>query len=150
MLRPESIDPCELLPHAGAMCLLQAVLHYDEETIACSAISHRDRNNPLRSHNQLSSINAIEYAAQAMAVHAGCAYLAQGERMPLKGFLASVRQVQCFEQRLDHLVDDLVISASRHALVADGFSYLFQVRAGDKPIMSGRLSIRVLKGDNSV
>lgn len=146
MLTADKIKPCDYLPHSAAMCLIQEVVCHDPESIVCSASSHRDLTNPLRSNNRLSAINAVEYAAQAMAIHAGCVYQSNGETSPLKGFLASVRELTCYEQYLDHLLDDLIVTASRHALVADGFSYRFEIRSRDKLVMKGRLSIRVLRG----
>lgn len=59
-----------LLPHAGAMCLLESVLAWDMNSISCSSLSHCVPNNPLRAASGLASANGIEYAAQAMALHA--------------------------------------------------------------------------------
>ena len=57
------------IPHAGSMCLLHALLDWSATTIACSAVSHRDADNPLRDAHGLPAAAAIEYAAQAMALH---------------------------------------------------------------------------------
>jgi predicted hotdog family 3-hydroxylacyl-ACP dehydratase len=70
---PESLTQNEiraLLPHAGAMCLLDSVLAWDMNSISCSSLSHCLPNNPLRAATGLASANGIEYAAQAMALHA--------------------------------------------------------------------------------
>ncbi len=37
-----------LVPHAGAMCLLEQVLYWDESSISCQTGSHRDPAHPLR------------------------------------------------------------------------------------------------------
>ena len=58
-----------LVPHHGAMCLLEEVLGCDEDAIACRATSHRDPANPLRTAAGLPAIMGVEYAAQAVAVH---------------------------------------------------------------------------------
>ena len=60
-----------LIPHAGAMCLLDAVLAWDATTIACVASSHRSPANPLAGERRLDAVCGVEYAAQAMAVHGG-------------------------------------------------------------------------------
>jgi predicted hotdog family 3-hydroxylacyl-ACP dehydratase len=51
------------------MCLLERVTAWDAENIQCEAISHRDLNHPLGNNGKLDATAAIEYAAQAMAVH---------------------------------------------------------------------------------
>jgi ABC-type Fe3+ transport system permease subunit len=58
-----------LLPHQGAMFLLERVTRFDADEIECIATSHRDPNNPLRHSNGLPAHAAIEYAAQAAGVH---------------------------------------------------------------------------------
>lgn len=59
----------ELIPHAGAMCLLERVIEYDDASICCEARSHLDVDNPLRHNGRLSTLCGIEYAGQAMALH---------------------------------------------------------------------------------
>ena len=58
-----------LIPHQGAMCLLEEVLSCDDDGIVCRAVSHRDAAHPLRDDGILPAVCGIEYAAQAMAVH---------------------------------------------------------------------------------
>ena len=67
-----------LIPHSGAMSLLNEVLKWDEDHIICLANSHRSKHNPLRNENALSSVCGVEYAAQAMAVHGA---LSTGDQM---------------------------------------------------------------------
>jgi hypothetical protein len=57
------------IPHQGSMCLLDTVLRWDAEEILCQTGSHLLADNPLRAAGRLGVANAIEYAAQAMAVH---------------------------------------------------------------------------------
>src|SRR5258708_3794232 len=90
-----------LIPHSGAMCLLDEVLAWDAATIKCRTASHRQLGNPLSRGGSLAAICGIEYAAQAMAVHGRLAD-ATGDR-PVSGFLASVREVHCNVGRLDRL-----------------------------------------------
>ena len=57
------------IPHAGNMCLLDSMQSASETDIMCSAVSHQSPDNPLRSHGRLGAAVAVEYAAQAMALH---------------------------------------------------------------------------------
>ena len=59
------------VPHAGAMCLLDSVVSWDEQHIECRAASHASPTHPLAQDGRLPATAAIEYAAQAMALH-GC------------------------------------------------------------------------------
>src|SRR4029453_19855 len=58
-----------LIPHSGLMCLLDEVVQWDDQSIACISNTHRDPANPLRRHGRLSAIHAFEYGAQAAAIH---------------------------------------------------------------------------------
>lgn len=127
-----------LIPHAGAMCLLERVESWDAECIACTALSHRDADNPLRSRGRLHVLCGVEYAAQAMAVHGA---LLKGERTPTPGFLAAARDVQWSRERLDDVAEPLRLEAER--LLGDDSSvlYAFTVRAGGQELLRGRASI---------
>lgn len=124
-----------LIPHAGAMCLLDAVRFWDSKTIICTASSHRDRNNPLASGGSLDALCGIEYAAQAMAVHG--TITSSGGR-PNAGYLASVRDVICHVRRLDDLPDDLEVIANRLTGDQTAALYEFVLRCDAAPILTGR------------
>ena len=94
-----------LIPHAGPMCLLDAVLAWDMTTIACAASSHRSASNPLAANDRLDAVCGVEYASQAMAVHGG---LIGNGRRPSAGYLASLRDVICCVDRLDLLGVEVV------------------------------------------
>ena len=69
---PRSLDRDAIMrriPHQGTMCLLDAVLAWDDDHIRCSASSHLQPDHPLRAHGRLGAACGVEYAAQAMAVH---------------------------------------------------------------------------------
>ncbi len=127
------------IPHQGSMCLLDAVLRWDESSIVCSASSHTRSDNPLRAQDMLGIANGIEYAAQAMAVHG--ALLAGNDTAPAAGFLASVRDVKWQTQRLDDLAPPLQVHAER--LSGDGATilYSFHLQAGGATLLSGRASV---------
>ena len=63
----------ERIPHHGRMCLLDEVIEWDAQHIRCRSATHRDPDNPLRSHGRLGIACGIEYAAQAMALHGALA-----------------------------------------------------------------------------
>ncbi len=60
-----------LIPHAGAMCLLDTVQNWDDRQIHCRSETHRNVANPLRFEGRLSALHLAEYGAQAMAIHGG-------------------------------------------------------------------------------
>jgi predicted hotdog family 3-hydroxylacyl-ACP dehydratase len=128
-----------LIPHEGAMCLLDRVEHWDQTTIRCRTSSHRDPANPLATEGRLGAACAIEYAAQAMAVHGGLAGSVAGR--PRAGYLASIRAVTLHEDRLDTLDGDLVIDVER--LAGDGASvvYGFHLTCRGAPVASGRAAV---------
>jgi len=132
------VDIARLVPHAGRMCLLEEVLAWDENSIRCRAISHRDPANPLRSDGRLAAIIGVEYAAQAVAVHGG---LNSGLSTPRVGFLAALRDIICSVDRLDTESADLVVSATRVAAEGGRLLYDFRLEGGNRELLKGRLSV---------
>jgi predicted hotdog family 3-hydroxylacyl-ACP dehydratase len=127
------------IPHSGAMCLLDEVVRWDDQTIECIATSHRDPHNPLRKDGRLGAVCGIEYAAQAMAVH-GAALGAQSDR-PRAGFLASVRSVKMSVAQLDTFAAPLGVTAARIGGDADNVLYRFTVRCGAQLLLEGRAAV---------
>lgn len=138
------------IPHQGAMCLLDAVRSWDQQHARCTASSHRRLDNPLRFGARLGAICAIEYAAQAIAVHSALldAHAHPNVQMPppAAGYLASARAVDFFVERLDDITGDLDIEVER--LSGDGISVLYQfcVRDNAAILVSGRAAV-VLDAD---
>jgi predicted hotdog family 3-hydroxylacyl-ACP dehydratase len=135
----ERDDIAALIPHAGAMCLLDGVMEWDEDRIRCVSASHRDAANPLRVSGQLPAVCGIEYAAQAMATHGGLAGRTRGR--PRAGFLASVRDLVCHRARLDDLEGSLVVEAVRMLGEENRVIYEFRLWVGDVEILSGRAAV---------
>ena len=127
------------IPHAGAMCLLDEVVAWDADHIRCTATSHRDPRNPLRAHGRLAAVHAIEYAAQAMAVHG--AVLDAAQSRPRAGFLASVRNVDAHVDRLDDLPGALIIDAERVSGDGNNVLYRFTICCGERVLMTGRAAV---------
>ena len=132
------------IPHRGSMCLLSTLEMWDLENIHCTAVSHRDPKNPLRTTVGLMAACAIEYAAQAMALHG--AVLAEhlqretSEKFkPTPGFIASVRNVQSFVSQLDGVSGALQVRATRLSGDAQQVMYGFAVnRENGAPLVTGR------------
>jgi predicted hotdog family 3-hydroxylacyl-ACP dehydratase len=113
------------IPHSGSMCLLDRCEAWTEREILCTATSHADAANPLRSASGLLAPAAIEYAAQAMALHG--ALVAPAEQPPAPGYLASVRAVRLARPRLDDAASPLQVRAERLAGDATQMLYRFSV-----------------------
>lgn len=128
-----------LVPHAGAMCLLDGVTDWDENRIRCVSRTHLDAGNPLRAQGRLPAVCGIEYAAQAMAVHGGLAQTTHGR--PRMGFLASLRDVTCLRDRLDDLHGDLVVEAERLMGDEARVIYQFSVSVGEVEVLTGRAAV---------
>jgi predicted hotdog family 3-hydroxylacyl-ACP dehydratase len=124
------------------MCLLDRMLSWSEARIECAAVNHRDPRHPLRTRSGLLAGAAIEYAAQAAALHGALgARRAGAEAAP--GYLASARDVRLAALRLDDLpdADELRIVATRQAGDATRLLYAFIVTHAGKELASGRLAV---------
>lgn len=132
---------CKMIPHSGRMCLIDSVESWDEETISCISHSHKLETNPLRANNQLSTIHAIEYGAQSMAIHG--ALLASVRNKPLRpGYLAAVRDVKFGSiQRLDTLELPLEINSKQMLSSGGNLIYSFQINCGGELVISARLTV---------
>lgn len=127
------------IPHQGSMCLLDGVEQWDEHSIVCITRSHLRADNPLRADNKLGITHAIEYAAQAMAVH--CAVLMDESSPPSSGYLTSVRQVNWHRSRFDDVTSELRVFARRISGNEVTVLYEFEIRAEDALLIDGRASV---------
>src|SRR5215472_13155556 len=94
-------DWAHLIPHQGAMCLLDAVLAWDDDGIHASTDSHSRADHPLRGEHGLHAVHLAEYGAQAMAVHGALLARRQGEAAPRPGRLVSLRDVALAVEYVD-------------------------------------------------
>jgi predicted hotdog family 3-hydroxylacyl-ACP dehydratase len=134
-----------LIPHAGAMCLLDGVLAWNTESIRCFSTRHRAPDNPLRQAGRLGMLCGVEFAAQAMAVH-GCLAGAIGAR-PRAGYIASLREVICRGDRLDTLDDDLIVDAVRFMGDDERVAYTFSLSCQAQELLTGRATV-VLRAES--
>jgi predicted hotdog family 3-hydroxylacyl-ACP dehydratase len=136
------IDKAELsrlIPHAGAMCLLDHVSSWDARSIRCVAVSHRDPYNPLVTDGRLGAACGVEYAAQAMAVHGGLSGVT--EQRPKAGYLMSLRGLTLHRAYLDDLADELTIEVERLAGEGAHVSYRFTLTCAGQPVLAGRAAV---------
>lgn len=132
----------DLVPHAGAMVLLDEVVSWDTQKVLCRTLSHRRADNPLRRDGQLSSTAVSEYAAQAAAVHGSL-----NDGVVPGGFLAALKDVRLTIDDLSGIDAPILVEATR--LMADPAALLYTFRLyRDTPmaeeIATGRLTVRLL------
>ena len=133
-------DILALIPHQGAMCLLDRVLSWDDERIECAAASHRSPDNPLRDGAGLRALHLCEYGAQAMAVHGGLlARRAGASAAP--GLLVSLRAVRLHVARIDALDGELRIEALRLLDGGQALQYAFKAWHRDALLAEGRAAV---------
>jgi predicted hotdog family 3-hydroxylacyl-ACP dehydratase len=129
---------CQLIPHAGKMCLLDSVIDWNSEEIQCRATSQTAADNPLRYHHSLAAINGVEYAAQAMAIHG--ALLSDNRERPRIGYLAALRDVKLLAESL-HQESELLLHCRKLAGDSNGFIYTFEVHGTSALLVSGRATV---------
>jgi predicted hotdog family 3-hydroxylacyl-ACP dehydratase len=125
------------------MCLLDRLLEWSADSIRCTAANPSAADHPLRTASGLLAPAAIEYAAQAMALHGALIAEAQaGDAAPSPGFLASVRSVRLAVQRLDDVPGELGVYAQRQAGNESQIIYAFEVRDGNgRMLVEGRATV---------
>lgn len=129
-----------LVPHAGSMCLLDAVEQWDKTSIVCLTHSHRAPDHPLRRDGRLAAIHLVEYCAQAMALHRGLVSESQGGRAP-PGWLVSARDFKLLVERLDQLEGPLTIRARELVYFEGGTQYEVAAAAAGRAVGGGRISV---------
>jgi predicted hotdog family 3-hydroxylacyl-ACP dehydratase len=129
----------ELIPHQGAMCLLESALAWSAIDITCVARSHLSPENPLRRHDRLYPVCGIEYGLQAAALHGG---LLDGTRQPV-GYLAALRDVNMRTERLDDpSIGLLRVTATQEICTPQGLIYRFALTAErGTELLSGRATL---------
>ena len=141
MTRPEIAT---LVPQQGAMCLLEEIVRFDERSIECRTSSHLSPANPLRCDGRLPACTAIEYGAQAMAVH-GALRTAPSPQVQA-GLLAGARALKLNARFLDDEPGPLTVRAER--LVEEGgrLLYAFTVEGAGRELATGRIAVVLRPG----
>ncbi|WP_423823909.1 hypothetical protein V5738_08070 [Salinisphaera sp. SPP-AMP-43] len=142
-----SYDIAGLVPHAGAMCLLDEVIAWSADRIHCRAGIDAAAEHPLAGAEGVPATALIEYAAQATAAHG--TLLARAERQAgapaAEGRLVALRSIELAAAPAEiAAAGTLDIHAER--LMADpaGSIYRFRVLGGQRVLVSGRLTIRTV------
>ena len=128
------------IPHAGAMCLLDAVQCWDATTIICQAAAPT-AGHPLAHTSGAQDVPAaaaVEYAAQAAAVHGS---LLDDSDSPRDGMLAKLTDVELGPSGLDEAGGPLTIRAELLSRVASGCMYSFEVSNQRACVARGRLLV---------
>ena len=143
MKTPQTLDRAGIaarIPHRGRMCLLDSLLAWDADSVRCRAVNQADAGHPLRVEGGLLAPVAIEYAAQAMALHGALSAL-PGEE-PSAGFLAAARNVTLHVPRLDEVPGALIVSATRQAGSERQALYAFALHdEGGRLLVEGRATV---------
>jgi predicted LPLAT superfamily acyltransferase/predicted hotdog family 3-hydroxylacyl-ACP dehydratase len=129
-----------LIPHSGSMCLLERVIEWDDRSILCSSNTHHGTANPLRRDGQLSAVHALEYGAQAAAVHGGLRARAAGASAA-PGYVVAFRDARLHVIQLDDIESPLEVRATR--LFGDQASTVYEccISAGDRVLAEARVTI---------
>jgi predicted hotdog family 3-hydroxylacyl-ACP dehydratase len=147
LMPPKALNHAQIaarIPHAGSMCLLDAVHSWNKSSIDCVAINHTDLNHPLRMQESLPALTLVEYAAQAMAVH-GSLLQASSDTQPAQGRLVSVRQVELFTNDLTQYPQPIQVHCD--LLLGDSQSSTFSFTAHSNGMLlgQGRASVMLVK-----
>jgi predicted hotdog family 3-hydroxylacyl-ACP dehydratase len=129
-----------LIPHDGAMCLLDGVEDWNEAGIICLSARYAAADNPMRrADGTLGTATAIEIAAQAMALHGRL--IAPEEGPPRPGFLVALRNVRLRAATLPPDIGPLTVSARQIMGDARGATYGFIVMAAGDEWLNGRATV---------
>ncbi|MDE1894681.1 MAG: phosphotransferase [Xanthomonadaceae bacterium] len=134
-------DWTRLIPHAGTMCLLDAVVAWDEQRIHAISAGHARADNPLRGEHGLHAVHLAEYGAQAMAVHGGLLARARGGEGARPGRLVSLRDLVLLAEYVDALDGHLDVHAECLYADAAGAQYAFRVAHRGRLLASGRAAV---------
>lgn len=145
-MRPQA-DWSALIPHQGAMCLLDEVVDWSAQAIRARSHSHRRLDHPLRRDGVLRALHLCEYGAQAMAVHGGLIARAAGARA-MPGLLVSLRAVELAVARIDDLDGALEVHAERLAAGAHAWQYAFRVEHRGDALAHGRAVVALAGPDD--
>ncbi len=131
------------IPHAGAMALIERVLHFDADHIEAECDNHRDPDHPLRRDGRLHGVHLCEYGAQLMAVHGA---LCAGGEPGRPGMLVALREVSLHVDRIDGLAGCLRVGAQREHADAQAWLYRFVIHHQQQCLALGRAMVVLEQG----
>jgi predicted hotdog family 3-hydroxylacyl-ACP dehydratase len=144
MLDRDAIEA--LIPHRGAMCLLERVVEWDKDRVVLATATHRSPLNPLRLDGRVRAIHLCEYGAQAMAVHGGLCAQAEGKTAK-PGFLVSLRDVRLHVEYIEQLEGELRVTAQRLMETSGSWQYAFTIEHHGRTLATGRAAVVARTGE---
>lgn len=139
MLTPQSW--AALIPHAGAMSLIDAVVAWDTLVIHAIAERHTVHGHPLAGCAGLHAVHLAEYGAQATAVHGALLDRQRGQAGLRPGRLVSLRDVELAVEYVELGIGRLDIRAECIATDVHGAHYAFAVEQDGHPLATGRVVV---------
>lgn len=134
------VDPhniAALIPHDGLMCLIDQIIDHGSDTIICRALVQRD-GHPLARNGKIPSIVAVEYGAQACAIHG--ALIANGKKSR-PGVLVKIADTELDGLPLSAEDNPLNITAQRLSSNSQSCLYNFEVSTPLRCLAKGALMI---------
>ncbi|WP_243040342.1 phosphotransferase [Dyella sedimenti] len=132
-------DWAHLIPHRGAMCLLDAVLSWDDAGL--HAVASVADGHPLRGALGLHAVHLAEYGAQAMALHGALLVRGRGVEAARPGRLVGLRDVELWIEYVDAGHGRLDVHAERLYADSGGAQYAFRVEQAGRRLASGRAAV---------
>jgi predicted hotdog family 3-hydroxylacyl-ACP dehydratase len=127
-----------LIPHAGEMCLLDAIVFWDARFLRGRSMRSGSARNPLRrADGSLGIACGIEIAGQAMAAHGRL--IAGTGAPPRPGMLVSLRDVELSAGSLDG--GEVLVEVERLLGDARGAGYGFRVSNPARTLLAGRATV---------
>lgn len=123
------------------MCLLDAVVRWDDTTIHAISDMHRHAGHPLRGEQGLHAVHLAEYGAQAMAVHGALLDQLRGHATVRPGRLVSLREVTLAIEYVDDGYGHLDIYAQCIHADQSGAQYSFRVEHEGRLLVDGRATV---------
>ena len=131
-----------LIPHQGAMSLLDQVVEWETDSLRATCVAHLDPHNPLRREGRLHAVHLSEIGAQAMAVHGALKARAEGGSVK-PGWLVALRDVQLAVEWLDDLAGPLDVHARCLVATDAALQYAFMIEHQGCVLASGRATVQL-------
>ena len=126
-----------IVPQTGTMCLLDTVTRWDDRQILCIALPP-GAAHPLDRDGVVPAVAAVEYAAQATAIHGA---LLSNATAPNAGLLAKLTDVSLLGESIPTDAGLLNVEATLLSASAAGCLYTFEVTTALGPLAHGRLMV---------
>jgi len=129
----------QMIPHGQQMCLLDAVVEWNQQNIICTTSSHRYADNPLITDSRLGGMTLVEYGAQAAAIHV--ALIQQGDAAPQSAYLGAIKELTLNADFIEQIEGPLRVEADCILSSIGGAIYSIQVMSADQPLITARISL---------